>query len=171
MAVYFITENYLKTNTPITRNCDINDITPWIRPTAETRLMPILGTYFYEYLLDGYNNQSLNNDEEELVGYIQHVVAWRTAEQAAFGLSYQLKNKGVQAQFGDYSQNVSKDEVTFTMDHYGQIASQYERNLIDWLLENKDLFPEFTSTSNKNSSIKPIDECSDEDYDNTMMVI
>lgn len=169
---YFITENYLKTNTPITRNVDINDVAPYIRPAAEMRLMPILGTYFYEYLLDLYNNQNLSTDETDLVEKIQPVVAWRAAEQAVFGLSYQLKNKGVQQQFGDYSQNVTQSEVAFVMDHYGQKAAFFEKRLINWLLENKDLFPEFTSALNKDSDIKPVDDCTDSsDYDNTMMVI
>jgi len=168
---YFITENYLKTNTPITRNVDVTDVVPYIRPAAEMRLMPILGTYFYNYLLAGYNAQTLNNDEENLVEKIQPVVAWRSAEQAVFGLSYQLKNKGVQVQFGDYSTNVTQSEVAFVMDHYGQMAAFFEKRLINWLLENKDLFPEFTSDNNKDSDIKPVDDCTDNDYDNTMMVI
>ena len=168
---YFITENYLKTNTPITRNVDVTDVVPYIRPAAEMRLMPILGTYFYNDLLTKYNAQNLSTDEEDLVEKIQPVVAWRSAEQAVFGLSYQLKNKGVQVQFGDYSTNVSQSEVAFVMDHYGQMAAFFEKRLINWLLENKDLFPEFTSDNNKDSDIKPVDDCTDNDYDNTMMVI
>lgn len=168
---YFITESYLKTNTPITKNVDVTDVAPYIRPTAEMRLMPILGTYFYNYMLAGYNAQTLNNDEEDLVERIQPVVAWRSAEQAVFGLSYQLKNKGLQAQFGDYSNNVSQSEVAFAMEHYGQMAAFFEKRLISWLLDNKDLFPEFISDLNKDSDIKPVDDCRDDDYDNTMMVI
>ena len=168
---YFITENYLKTNTPITRNVDVTDVAPYIRPTAEMRLMPILGTYFYDYLLSAYNAQTLTPDEEDLVERIQPVVAWRSAEQAVFGLSYQLKNKGLQTQFGDYSNNVSQAEVAFAMDHYGQMAAFFEKRLINWLLDNKDLFSEFTSDLNKDSDIKPVDDCTDDDYDNTMMVI
>lgn len=169
--IYFITESYLKTNTPITKNVDSTDIAPFLKPVCDTRIETILGTYFYEYLLTGYNAQTLNADETTLVERIQPVVAWRAAEQCAFGLSYPLKNKGIQSQFGDYSQNVSQGEVAFTMDGYGQIAARYENRLGDWLLENKDLFPEFTSSLNKNSLIKPIDDCTDNDYDNTMMVI
>jgi hypothetical protein len=168
---YFITESYLKTNTPITKNVDVTDVAPYIRPTAEMRLMPILGTYFYNYMLSGYNAQTLNNDEEDLVEKIQPVVAWRSAEQAVFGLSYQLKNKGLQSQFGDYSNNVSQSEVAFAMEHYGQMAAFFEKRLISWLLDNKDLFPEFISDLNKDSDIKPVDDCRDDDYDNTMMVI
>jgi hypothetical protein len=167
--IYFITENYLKTNTPITKNVDSTDIAPYIKPSADMSLEPILGTYFYEYLLDAYNNQSLSTDEETLVEKIQPVVAWRAAEQAAFGLSYQLKNKGLQVQFGDYSTNVSQSEVAFNMEHYGQIAARYENILIKWLLKNKSLFPEFTSTQNESSIVEPVDNDDREGYNFTMM--
>jgi hypothetical protein len=169
--IYFITETYLKNNTPITKNVDVKDVTPYIRPASDMRVQSILGTYFYEYLLTAYNAQSLSSPEEALVEKIQPVVAWRAAENAAFGLSYQLKNKGIQSQFGDYSQNVSQSEVAFVMDHYGQMAAFFEKRLINFILENKDLYPQFTSALNTDSDIKPVDDCTDNDYDNTMMVI
>ena len=169
--IYFITETYLKNNTPITKNVDVKDVTPYIRPASDMRVQSILGSYFYEYLLTEYNAQNLSTDEETLVEKIQPVVAWRAAENAVFGLSYQLKNKGVQVQFGDYSQNVSQGEVAFVMDHYGQMAAFFEKRLINFILENKDLYPQFTSALNTDSDIKPVDDCTDNDYDNTMMVI
>ncbi len=112
--IYFITESYLKTQTPITANVDVNDVVPYIKTQSDMRVQPILGTYFYNYMLTGYNAQTLNNDEETLVTYIQPVVAWRSAEDAVFGLSYQLKNKGIQQQFGDYSSQVTQNEVVFS---------------------------------------------------------
>jgi len=169
--IYFITETYLKNNTPITKNVDVKDVVPYIRPASDMRVQSILGSYFYEYLLTEYNAQNLSTDEETLVEKIQPVVAWRAAENAAFGLSYQLKNKGIQSQFGDYSQNVTQSEVAFVMDHYGQMAAFFEKRLTNYLLDNKDSFPQFTSVLNKDSDIKPVDDCTDNDYDNTMMVI
>ena len=90
---YFITETYLKTNTPITANVDVTDVTPYIATQAQLRIMPILGTTYYNYLLAAYNAQTLTVDEEALVTFIQPVIAWRSAEDAIFGLTYQLKNK------------------------------------------------------------------------------
>ena len=78
---YFITETYLKTNTPITANVDVTDVTPYIATQAQLRVMPILGTTFYNYLLTKYNAQTLTNVEEALVAYIQPVIAWRSAER------------------------------------------------------------------------------------------
>lgn len=171
--IYFVTENYLKTNTPITNNVDVTDVMPYVRTQAEMRLMPILGTYFYNDLLTKYNAGTLSADETTLVSYIQPVVAWRSAEDAVFGLSYQLKNKGLQIQSGEFSQPATKGDITFSMDHYGQKGKWFENRLTWWLLENKALFSAFTSADNNDSDIKPVDDCDDglDNYDNTMIII
>ena len=156
---YFITETYLKTNTPITANVDVTDVTPYIATQAQLRVMPILGTLFYNYLLAAYNAQALNPDEETLVGFIQPVIAWRSAEDAVFGLTYQLKNKGLQTQFGDFSASVGRSEVAFGMEHYAQKASFFEQRLIRWLIKNRNLFPEFISEENRDTDLRPMIDC------------
>jgi hypothetical protein len=158
--IYFITEHYLKTNTPITANVDVTDVTPYIKTQSDLRVQPILGSVFYNALLADYNAQTLNQDETTLVGFIQPVVAWRSAEDAVFGLSYQLKNKGIQTQNGDYSNSVSRAEVAFSMEHYAQKASFFEQRLIRYLLANKNLFPLFTSLQNRDTDLRPmIEQC------------
>lgn len=154
--LYFITETYLKTNTPITANVDVTDVTPYIATQAQLRVMPILGTVFYDHLLEAYNDQTLTPEEEALVLFIQPVVAWRSAEDAIFGLTYQLKNKGLQTQFGDNSSSVSRSEVAFGMEHYAQKASFFEQRLIRWLLANRNLFPQFISTANQDTDLRPM---------------
>ena len=154
--IYFITETYLKVNTPITANVDVTDVTPYIATQAQLRVMPILGTTYYNYLLAAYNAQTLTNDEETLVTFIQPVIAWRSAEDAIFGLTYQLKNKGLQTQFGDFSASVSRSEVAFGMEHYAQKASFFEQRLIRWLLANRNLFPIFISTANQDTDLRPM---------------
>ena len=154
--LYFITESYLKTNTPITANVDVNDVTPYIATQAALRVQPILGTTFYNYLLTQYNNTALNPDEINLVEFIQPVIAWRSAEDAVFGLTYQLKNKGLQTQSGDFSASVSRSEVAFGMEHYAQKASFFEQRLIRWLLANRNLFPLFISTANQDTDLRPM---------------
>jgi hypothetical protein len=138
--LYFITETYLKTNTPITANVDVTDVTPYIATQSALRIQPILGTTFYNHMLTAYNNQTLTPDEIDLVEFIQPVIAWRSAEDAVFGLTYQLKNKGLQTQNGDYSASVSRSEVAFGMEHYAQKASFFEQRLIRWLLANRTCF-------------------------------
>ena len=158
---YFITENYLKNNTPITANVDVTDVTPYIATQAQLRVMPILGTVFYNDLLTKYNAQTLSPEEENLVLFIQPVIAWRSAEDAVFGLTYQLKNKGLQTQFGDFSGSVTRSEVAFGMEHYAQKASFFETRLTRYLIANKALYPVFTSIENRDTDLRPmIDDCS-----------
>ena len=157
--LYFITENYLKTNTPITANVDVTDVTPYIATQAQLRVMPILGTTFFNYMLEVYNDQTATNDEETLIKFIQPIVAWRSAEDAVFGLTYQLKNKGLQTQNGDFSSSVSQREVAFGMEHYAQKASFFEQRLIRWLIKNKNLFPEFISLENRDTDLRPMIDC------------
>ena len=157
--LYFITETYLKTNTPITANVDVTDVTPYIATQAALRVQPILGTTFYNHMLTAYNAQTLTPDEIDLVEFIQPVIAWRSAEDAVFGLTYQLKNKGLQTQSGDFSASVSRSEVAFGMEHYAQKASFFEQRLIKWLIKNKNLFPEFISEENRDTDLRPMIDC------------
>ena len=158
--LYFITETYLKTNTPITANVDVNNVTPYLATQAALRIQPILGTTFYNDLLTKYNAQTLDPNEENLVAFIQPIIAWRAAEDAVFGLSLQLKNKGLQTQFGDNSSAVDRGTIAFSMEHYAQKAAFFEQRLIRFLLKNKALYPVFTSSTNQDTDLRPqIDNC------------
>ena len=157
--LYFITENYLKTNTPITANVDVTDVFPYVATQAQLRVMPRLGTVFYNHMLEAYNDQTLTPEEETLVTFIQPVIAWRSAEDAVFGLTYQLKNKGLQTQFGDNSSSVSRSEVAFGMEHYAQKASFFEMRLIRYLVKNRAEYPIFISHENRDTDLRPQIEC------------
>jgi len=141
--IYFVTENYLKSSTPITQNVSATDIMPFIKPSASGWMQNILGTYFFNHLLTAYNAQTLTTDEEALVQKIQPAVAWRAVVDCVLGLTYQLKNKGLQKQNGDNSEAPE------------QKAEFYESMVRKYLKMNKDLFPEYTSKLNKDSELAP----------------
>jgi hypothetical protein len=153
--IYFVTETWLKTNTPVTANIDAVKIFPFVQSQSDMRMQPILGTYFYKHLLTAYNAQTLTLEEVTLVEKMQYAISWRAVEDCVLGISYALKNKGIQQQSGDYSQPVTFQEIAHIQNHYSQKAEFYERRVIEWLKANKDLYPEFTSTLNTDSDIKP----------------
>lgn len=158
---------------PITANCDVNDISPWVRSAAETRLVPVLGNVFFNDLLLKYNNETLSVDEQALVALIQPCIGWRVAAFVVYSLSRQLKNKGLQIQSGENSEGVALNEVTFGMDQFNQIAAVYQKNMIDFLIENKHLYPIFMSENNNNSSCKSklSKDSGLEDFNDTIMVL
>ena len=151
-TIYFVTENYLKVNTPITANVNITEVLPLVKGAADMWTQSTLGTYFYNDLLVKYNAQTLNPDEEILVALMQPSIAWRTCADAIIELSYQLKNKGVQTQSGDNSASAEAKMVQFMNRHYAQKAEFYEQKMWEYLVKNKDLYPEFVSSLNNNST-------------------
>jgi hypothetical protein len=152
---YFIGETYLKVITATNPNIKVENIVPFTLTASEMWLRPILGLYFYEYLLAAYNNQTLTSDEQTLVGYIKPIIAWRAASEAVISTSYQITAKGVQKQSSDNSESAEFNEISMVQGMYIQKAEFYESFLVKWLKENKDLFPNFTSSLNKDSLVKP----------------
>lgn len=152
--IYFVTETYLKTNTSITANVDIVEILPLVKNAADMWSRSIMGSYFYKDMLAKYNAQTLSADELNLLDEIQPAVAWRAGADAVIELSYQLKNKGLQTQSGDYSTSPETKAIMFNHHHIEQKAEFYENRLYVYLIENKDLFPAFLSDLNKDSKAK-----------------
>jgi hypothetical protein len=169
---YFITETYLKNNTPITQNVDAKDVMPFVGPASDMHLQSLLGTFFYNHMLLNYNNQTLNADEFELYKKMQPIVAWRAASEAVYGLTYQLKNKGLQTQTGEQSDPADAEQVVMIKRHYDQTAEFYEERVRIYLIKNKDLFPQFTDKLNDDCSMaEDIRPTKESGYNNDMLMI
>jgi hypothetical protein len=153
-TIYFVTEAYLKSTTNVGQNVDMQNVTPLIQTAADMWVRSILGTYFYNYLLTGFNAQTLNADEIILVGYIKPAVAWRTASDTVFNTSFQVKNKGVQTQSGDFSASPDFKSVSFIAHQTREKSEFYDNRLNEYLCENKALYPQFTSDLNRDSSCR-----------------
>lgn len=153
MAIYFVTEKWLKENTPIAKNVDVKDITVWLQVNSENWVMKIIGTYFFKDLLIKYNNKTLSSDEAALVEIMKPAIAWRAASDAVFGLSYQLKPKGLQQQNGDYSTESELNEVQFAMQHYADKAGIYEARIYEFLADKENIInlPSYTDMKNRDA--------------------
>ena len=151
--ITLITERYIKENTPLSQNISAKDIINNIIPAQDLHVQPIMGTNFYNYLLTKYDNQTLSADEIILVEYIQPGLAYRSASMTLPFLNYQIKNKGVQTQNGDNSESVGSGVVTYLKNELDNRAEFYETRLINYLCENKDLYPNYINDNN--DDIKP----------------
>jgi hypothetical protein len=152
--IYFVTKQDLEDNLPISGNADVNDYYFNVKTSADMFTRSILGTYFYNDLLVKYNAQTMNGDELNLLSYIQMAIAWRTASESVITLSYQLKNKGIQTQSGDFSSNAEYKDLMFLVHHYSDKASFYDNRLFTYLVDNKDLYPVFLDNLNNDSTAK-----------------
>lgn len=158
MANYFISEAYIKLNSPISQNVDANDLRPHIKVAADMYVQPVLGTNFYDYMVSGYTAQSLSSDEITLVEYIQPVVMYYTCLLALPFLNYQVKNKGSQFQSSDFSthaENGDKKATAFIVNELENKAQFYLARLENYLDDNSSLYPNYTT--NNDDDIQPSD--------------
>lgn len=147
--IYFVTEKFLKDETPIGENIDIKKVVPFLKTAAAMRLIPVLGKLFYNDLLTKYNAQTLSVKEKELVNEIQPVVAWYAAAMALPDLNNQRTNKGQQKQSGDYSQSTGKTEQVDAQDQDTSIGRFWLNQLKDYIKLNKEDFPVYMSKENQ----------------------
>lgn len=153
--VYFISETYIRENTVFNQNLDIKDIVQNIDPAQDMYIQPILGTNFYNYLLDSYSAQTLTTDETTLVMHIKPALAYRAAEMALPFIQYQIKNKGPQSQFGDNSAGVDQTVLSYLRNELKNRAEFYETRLKNYLCQNSNLFSGYTSSTNTNVDMRP----------------
>lgn len=154
--IYFVTEDRVKSFTTIAGNVDNTLIEPLIPTNADMWYMPILGSFFYNYLLEKYNNKTLTTEEEEIVGVIQKGLIWRVANDIVTNSSIQSTNKGEQKLSGDYSQPANMQQLGFKRHNYQAKAEFYENRLRSFLIRNKDVYPQFTDKRNTDSCLGDI---------------
>jgi len=147
--IYFVTENFLKTKTHITQNVDAGILSPFIPMAVKSYLQPILGYRFTNDLLTKYNDNTLSPEEEELVDFIQYVVAFYAAYIAVPSLSFRVSNKGVQSQFGDYTASEGVATVEYIRNNILSFARDNESNLRAFLELNKESYPLYLEKINK----------------------
>jgi hypothetical protein len=150
---YFISETYLRENTPFNQNLDINDIVNNIDPASDMHIQPILGKNFYDSLLLSYSAQTLTANETTLVMHIKPALAYRAAELSLPFIQYQIKNKGPQTQSGDNSAAIDLTTLRYLTNELKNRAEFYEQRLINYLCDNSASFPAYTT--NNSTDISP----------------
>lgn len=157
--IYFLTPVYLKEFTNVGQNVNDNISVPLIKNAADSYVRSIIGKSFYKYLLLKYNDQTLDADEIELVeDYIKPSVSWRAAADVVVGASYQLTNKGVQTQSGDFSQSPEYKAIMFNFHNTADKASLYDDMLAKFLVLDKTKYPQFWANDNKDATARRLCE-------------
>lgn len=140
----FISESYIKENTPLSQNVDIKDILPNIEPAQIMYIEAIVeeqyGETFYEHLLDAYSAQTLSSDEETLVLLIKPALAYRAAEMSLPFIDTQIKNKGLQYQSGDFSAAVEIERMKYLRNELKNRAEAYTSKLVKYMEKYKSLY-------------------------------
>jgi hypothetical protein len=142
---YFISERYLKDNSPMGDNVDIKDIYPYAKSAEDIYIQEAIGTPLFERLIAGLtaSPQNITPNETVLLKLIRSAIVYWTCYDALPFMWMKLRNIGLVKQSGDNLETVSEQEMAYIRKELKNKADFYMKRLQDYLCENSTLFSEY----------------------------
>ena len=150
-----ISEKYVKTQSNIQDNIWGDFLTPAIREAQDIELQPIIGRPLYKKILKEVENKDVEERFKTLIeDWIQPYLLYQTIVSLIPIIGTKLGNIGTVISNDEHVQNISSSERENLEYRYRYLADHYKSELQKYLLANKDLYPELTSTCLKNLNLK-----------------
>lgn len=150
-----ISEKYVKTQSNIQDNVWGDFLTPAIREAQDIELQPIIGRPLYKKILKEVEEKDVEERFKTLIeDWIQPYLLYQTIVSLIPIIGTKLGNIGTVISNDEHVQNISSSERENLEYRYRYLADHYKSELQKYLLANKDLYPELTSTCLKKLNLK-----------------
>jgi hypothetical protein len=158
MGVLLISETKLKNFTNINRNVDMDVLKAEIQIAQDIDLQTILGTLFYDHLLNQVTStgNTFNADEKKLVDeYIQPFLIQQAYFQAMPNLQFRTMNRGIVEGQMENATSVDIETFKYLRNIQKSRADFYMTRLMDYLLigYGANQFPQYNTQSTKDGMI------------------
>ena len=152
VAIWISTE-YLKTSTHLSTDTDPEKIQNSVRAVQDIYVQPALGTDLYNKCSSDITGGTLSGNYETLVNtWVAPFLAWQTVADALPFWGVRIGNGGVSRRSPEGATALDSTEVTKLAHSARAKAEVYKQRLIDYLCNNNDLFPEYSTNSNEDIS-------------------
>jgi hypothetical protein len=155
MALW-ISQQYLKTLTPINANVDITEVTGHIETSQLIYTREQLGKLLYDDLDSKITLGTLSAIETELVDIIKQAIAYRSAEIAIPFLGIKVRNKGVVRLNDEFATPASVEELKYLRNELSNRAQYFEKRVQDFLCEFSTDFPLWLKSKDSNGNKQEI---------------
>lgn len=140
-------EDYIKTNSNLNENVWAEYLLPAIREAQDIELQEYLGSCLYARLLDlvdsGDISDSANTQYKALLDdYIQDYLMYQTITDLVPIIGSKIANLGTVISNDEHVVSLTEDERSRLKTHYQYRADSCARKMQEFLLNNRDLFPE-----------------------------
>ena len=152
----WITQNYLKTLTPINNNVDVNDVQPHIETAQLIYTRELLGKIFYDYLDGKFSTNTLSAKETELFDIVKQSIAYRSAEIALPFLSIKIRNKGTVRLSDEFAQPAGLEEMKYLRHELKNRSEYFEKRVLEFLCQYSTDFPLWTAGQDANGNKQQI---------------
>ena len=134
--ILFITPQTIKERTGLHANVDEKLVNPEILTAQDMYIHPLLGTAFYNRLLDGVENNDLTDIEQDLIDtYITPCLVYLVLSELPMGISFQFYNKGVVRKTGSDQSDPSMQDLIDVANRYKARAEFYRNRLMKYVKE------------------------------------
>lgn len=155
---YFISENYLKENTPIDDNVDIKLLKTAMRESQDIYIRDIIGSGIYNELITQINASTLTVLNTTLLNeYIKPCQKYYVLYETAPMLSFQIVNKGIQTRNSEHSNPADISVVTQLASTWKDKGEYYANRLRDYLQQNRTSYPLYMTPGTALDTIYPND--------------
>lgn len=146
MDTPMISEKEIKQYSLIGDNLDGKYLMPVIETAQLQHLQPTIGTQLYKKLLDGINEDNLDENYANLLNeYIKPYLIHQVLSDIIIPIQYKFRNAGMVGNMDDRLMRASENEIHYLQQYYENNAHFYANRLFDYLVENNKTFKEFRS--------------------------
>ena len=156
--VLFISEDKLKDSTAINMNVDVAFLLPYVKISQEKYIKTKLGTNLYVAIQGMISGGTIGipanaNYKTLLDDYIADVLVHYAFYEVLPFLRYKVQNNNVVSKTADNSTPLTRAEAQDLRSEISNTAQFYTERLVDYLCNNNNLFPEYTT--NTGSDVNP----------------
>lgn len=141
--VIFINEQYLKDNTNLSGNIDIDILKPAIVKAQDMYISDFLGKEIDTELKFAYKNNTLSLIQEQLLFLVRNAQVEFTAYIAYIDVLYRWTNKSATTQSSENSQTISTADLLFVRDQAKVQGDFYLNKVKCFISDNKTAYPSF----------------------------
>lgn len=160
MKVLLVSTDQVKTYSSISENTSDKIIFTSILDAQQIDLQSIIGTPLLNKICDLVNDENVTGVYKELLdNYIQPFLIRQVASEIIIPISYKIGNFGV-AQSSDDNLNSSQlKEISFIKQYYLDKANVAKERLQNYLINNRNLFPELNINKEVNPNLYSNTSC------------
>lgn len=147
-TVLLISEDYIKTNSPLNKNIWGEYLTPAIVEASDISLQYIIGSRLYCKICREVLEDTVEERFDDLItGLIQPYLMYQTIVNLIPITSSKITNLGTVISNDEHVVNLSQAEREDLIYRYQTRADHYKRTMQQYLLKHKDLYPELQPCS------------------------
>ena len=153
---FFISESYLKENTPIDDNVDPKLLRMSMREAQDIYIRDLIGSGIYDELITQIVNSTLTAANTTLLNeYIAPCMKYYVLYDAAHIINYQIVNKGISTRNSEFQSPAEIGVIEALMTKWKDRGDYYANRLKAYLLQNLSTYPKYTNPGTGIDTIYP----------------